>query len=186
MLNKYIKDITNQKFNYLTAIKFLYVNEKRNSVWIFRCECGKEITATGYVIKYGGRKSCGCKRRLPNNQAAINRSMENYISRAKKKGREFSLTKDQFVEITQKNCEYCEVPPVHNTKSRTGNYPHNGLDRKINDQGYTYENSLPCCYICNSIKGEYLSYEQMKALMRFVLKDQTDPWKKFRRAKGWT
>lgn len=34
------KDIANQKFDYLTAIKPLYVNNHRETVWLCQCDCG--------------------------------------------------------------------------------------------------------------------------------------------------
>lgn len=36
----FTKDITNQKFDYLTAIKPLYVNNHKETVWLCECDCG--------------------------------------------------------------------------------------------------------------------------------------------------
>lgn len=53
------KDITGQKFNRLTAIKFAY---KKDNIhfWTFKCECGKEIIARKNAVVSGQHKSCGC------------------------------------------------------------------------------------------------------------------------------
>jgi len=55
------EDITGQKFNYLTAIRFVEYNEKsHNCMWLFKCECGKEIIINKSNVKNGHTKSCGC------------------------------------------------------------------------------------------------------------------------------
>lgn len=53
-----IKDLTGLKFNRLTVIRFLHVDKKRNSIWLCRCDCGKEKAVRGYELTSGGTKSC--------------------------------------------------------------------------------------------------------------------------------
>lgn len=36
----FTKDVTNQKFDYLTAIKPLYINSHKETVWLCKCDCG--------------------------------------------------------------------------------------------------------------------------------------------------
>ncbi len=56
------KDITGQKFNRLTAIRFSH-NVGCSYYWLFRCDCGKEkIIQKGNVISET-IKSCGCYRK---------------------------------------------------------------------------------------------------------------------------
>lgn len=50
-----VKDITGQKFNRLTAIKY-----NGDGKWLFKCECGKEIVRLQAPVKRGNTKSCGC------------------------------------------------------------------------------------------------------------------------------
>lgn len=54
-------DITNKRFNYLTAIKFSH-RIKNHSYWIFRCDCGREIVIEKSRVVGGRNKSCGCKK----------------------------------------------------------------------------------------------------------------------------
>ena len=49
------KDITNQKFGKLTAIK--YIGKKE---WECLCECGKTTIVRGALLRNGHTKSCGC------------------------------------------------------------------------------------------------------------------------------
>lgn len=53
--------ITGQKFNKLTAIKFV---EKRSKVafWSFKCDCGKVIISNKHCVTNGSKISCGCHR----------------------------------------------------------------------------------------------------------------------------
>ena len=55
----YYKDITGQKFERLTAIKYMYTKNKR-PYWLCKCECGKEIITAYGNLKKGNTKSCGC------------------------------------------------------------------------------------------------------------------------------
>jgi hypothetical protein len=48
-----ILDITNQKFNKLTAIEYA-----ENEKWIFECECGKKVIKKAADVKRGAVKSC--------------------------------------------------------------------------------------------------------------------------------
>lgn len=61
--NRFAEDITNQTFNELTAIKRIedHVSPSGNKMaqWLFRCSCGKEITALASNVKQGKTKSCG-------------------------------------------------------------------------------------------------------------------------------
>ena len=79
---------------------------------------------------------------------------------AKRRGLEFSLTREDFSEIRDgAACHYCG-----------GSLPNFGyaLDRKDNGQGYTRENVVPCCEICNTVKSNRLSYLEMLELGKAV------------------
>jgi len=62
-----------------------------------------------------------------------------YRNKARIEKREFNLSLEQFIGILQKNCHYCGEKST-------------GIDRKDNNKGYIFENSLPCCGICNGRK----------------------------------
>jgi hypothetical protein len=77
----------------------------------------------------------------------IGSSYNTYINRAKNKNIEWSLTKEQFIEITNKVCYLCG--------KKTDNNHKNGIDRIDNNQGYVAENVKPCCGECNYMKKNY-------------------------------
>ena len=60
--NKYIKDLTNQRFGSLTAIE---ATEKRDSgrcvIWKCKCDCGNIIELSSHVLVQG-QISCGCNK----------------------------------------------------------------------------------------------------------------------------
>lgn len=57
MPNKEI-NITGRKFNKLTAIEFSH--KRHRNYWIFKCDCGKSISAIKSSVISGSIKSCGC------------------------------------------------------------------------------------------------------------------------------
>ncbi|EJN4219830.1 hypothetical protein NP764_003986 [Salmonella enterica] len=50
-----------EKFNRLTAVRFIgTVVPRKYKLWVFRCDCGKEVTKIASTVKAGVVKSCGC------------------------------------------------------------------------------------------------------------------------------
>lgn len=62
-----LKNIKGQKFNRWTVLEFSH-NNGRKSFWKCRCDCGTESVIGSYSLRSGGSKSCGCFRRLLDNQ----------------------------------------------------------------------------------------------------------------------
>lgn len=86
----------------------------------------------------------------------------------------WDLSFDDFVKLQQGfPCHYCDLPFV----MRRGV----GLDRIDNDKGYTKDNVVPCCLLCNRTRGDHLSYTEMKQLglsmrrIRIVREGLIDP-----------
>ena len=66
----------------------------------------------------------------------------------------FELDKDTFIELVKDDCEYCG-------KSECG-----GIDQSIPGKGYTAENCVSCCKVCNVDKG----VKKLKEFQRRVIK----------------
>lgn len=64
------KDLIGKKFNELTVLKFLRI-ENGHGLWKFRCSCGKIIETLGKKVFGGGKKSCGCLFQKQNIKTAI-------------------------------------------------------------------------------------------------------------------
>lgn len=71
--------------------------------------------------------------------------------KARKIGREFNLTWQDIKELNNSDCTYCGFKYLIMT-----------IDRKNNDIGYLKDNCVAACHNCNQIKGEFISFEEMK------------------------
>jgi hypothetical protein len=71
-----------------------------------------------------------------------------YKRGAESRGYTFELTMEDFSNLWNKPCSYCNeiVPGI-------------GIDRKDNNIGYTASNTISCCTTCNFMKGK-LTYTQ--------------------------
>jgi len=74
---------------------------------------------------------------------------------AKRRGYEWSLTKEQIRHLTKQPCHYCGVEPSQVIKHPrlNGKYVYNGLDRIDSNKGYVKGNVVACCGTCNMAKG---------------------------------
>jgi len=78
-----------------------------------------------------------------------------YRRDAIRRGLSFSLSLEAFRALTSAQCHYCGNGPqsvLENSKGYNGAYAYNGIDRLDNDAGYTLENSVTCCKLCNRMK----------------------------------
>ncbi len=163
-----VLNLINKKFGRLTVISRVAnksIGNSQFSQWKCICDCGKEHITMGTSLSKGETKSCGCykidKARKKQGHAGLNDLYNEYKKRAKKYYREFSLTKDEFYLYTQKNCFYCNQFPSnihisHHDRSEISKqheaYKYSGLDRIDSLKGYTLDNIVSCCKICNIAK----------------------------------
>lgn len=64
------KDLTNQTFNFLTALYELNERDSQGKIlWHCKCKCGNEIDVIGTSLTSGNTKSCGCIRKKSANFA---------------------------------------------------------------------------------------------------------------------
>jgi len=89
-----------------------------------------------------------------------------YRRSARRRSFAFTITKTQFENISRRPCKYCGnfngTDPDEN--------PYNGIDRVDNTKGYIKGNCVPCCWICNSLKGhgdEIEFLEHIKAIYEY-------------------
>ena len=57
------KDLTGEKFNYLTVIEYVGQRNKR-TMWRCRCDCGNEVIVDTNSLKSGNTTACGCRQSL--------------------------------------------------------------------------------------------------------------------------
>ena len=80
----------------------------------------------------------------------------------------------EFEQISKAPCHYCNEPPSRTLKDKvTGiTLNINGLDRVDNEKGYTPDNVVACCPICNDAKrrmtrDEFLAWLHRAGKYRF-------------------
>lgn len=100
-----------------------------------------------------------------------------YISLKNRKRNDFDLNKEEFIkwyENQDKKCSYCnltleeirKLPSPYNRKNGLTKY---SIDRKDNDIGYTIDNITLCCFTCNTIKNNFLTYEEMLKIGKEII-----------------
>ena len=141
--------------------------------WLCKCDCGNECKVIGSNLTHGAQ-SCGCyaleMRRQSRGCTPQSYMFRSYQYSAAKRGLEWTLENDEFFSMTQQNCHYCGgVPRRSGARERAAlrEFCYNGLDRKNNFVGYTTDNVVPCCKICNWAKGK-LSYDDFIAYLERV------------------
>jgi hypothetical protein len=180
------KNIANERFGRLVAMQ--PTSERKNSsiVWICICDCGNTCKKSVKNLRH--TKSCGClekeNREYWHNIAPMKKEagianfnilFSSYKNSAKKRGLEFSLSENEFRDITSRDCSYCGRKPEQYFKGnfKNGFYFHNGIDRRNNARGYTLENTVSCCKRCNYGKhtmGEKEFLEWINQVYEFRIK----------------
>jgi hypothetical protein len=163
-------DLTGQKFNKLTLVKYIGQNNQKCFIYEAKCDCGNFIRAEGNDIKSNRIKSCGCLKTIK----AMKKCLENpylmmikntysdYRIKARQRNYNFDITLEYFSEKIKEKCYYCNSEPKNIKKpSKRRKWKenqvvlaYNGLDRVDNTKGYTVENTVSCCSMCNIAKSK--------------------------------
>lgn len=150
------------RFGKLKVVDFHHNDKRHRRHYTVVCDCGTVKTVQGTLLRTGNTKSCGCGfaergelRRLPNNHSEVTAIILGYRRHAIGRGYSWNLTRSDVESIILRPCFYCGDLPRNIKKHKNTVRPliYNGIDRKDNKQGYTLENTVPCCRICNHAKG---------------------------------
>jgi len=137
-------------------IERLSETEYRFLVYCDRCKTEKIVKRTT-----GLRRQCtGCGGKIWRHETEVeqkaNKKFTNYRARAKRKGQDFSLNRTEFLATISQPCHWCGSDGIV------------GIDRVLNEQGYTLENSVPCCKECNFAKNNMTLTEWLLWIDRLV------------------
>lgn len=174
-------NVTGQRFGRLVAIS--PIKYKPRTKWLFECDCGIRKSILLASVTSGTTKSCGCLRkdqarklRLPPGTASLHGLYSNYQQHALNRDLEFNLTRHDFARLTSMPCHYCGSEPSQSFKGRNNNgpYTYNGIDRSDNSLGYSLENCVPCCKICNYAKRNMKLEEFTSWIDRLVIKKEKE------------
>lgn len=156
-------NLVGKRFTRLTVLEFVGVDKNGSceSLWKCGCDCGNISFPTGNSLTSGNTKSCGCYQKdrtrqlfsLPPQELGLNRVFMDYRKWASKKGNCFRLTKEQVKNLIESDCYYCGGEPSNNIGLHRGiRFLYQGIDRLDNTEGYTSDNVVPCCIVCNKMK----------------------------------
>lgn len=84
----------------------------------------------------------------------------------------FELSRAEFRRLTKLNCYFCGAPPSQiaarsQPKGAAPLYVYNGIDRIDSSLGHEPGNVLPCCGICNRMKGD-MPLEEFLARVKLI------------------
>lgn len=161
------KDWTGHRFGHLVALEYVPLENTRKSkwhrkakwYWKCQCDCGRIYYKDTHDLLVSGHTECGfCAREhvtekntLAGRGAAWHRAYRVCKRNAVSRGYDITITFEEFKEICEKPCYYCGASP----KERSDKLIKNGVDRFDNSKGYTPENCVPCCPVCNTVKLDY-------------------------------
>lgn len=178
-------------FGRLTVRTRMSASPNKNPLYEGTCSCGALVYVLGSALSAKGPKStrsCGCAQResarRPPGQVAYTQLYLRYIKNADERGHRFQLTREQFKFLVAQACTYCGTPPApYNPYIRRDGtlmplrsagvvarawVNVNGIDRRDNDVGYTLDNCVPCCGLCNYGKLDYTAQEYIDHCYRVV------------------
>ena len=158
------------KYGRLTVVSYTDRPEKKGEYKCV-CECGEITYSRTWSLKSGKSKSCGClmrenlskRTKLPDNLGPIKEIYRNYKSAAERRNYKFEISIDEFKKLIESKCYYCGEKESMNPYGfhKNWDFRYNGIDRINNDYGYTINNVVPCCKICNNSKST-LTTDQFK------------------------
>lgn len=111
-----------------------------------------------YQIKFKGN----VKDNSPDNRRIV---LHYYKRGAAVRNLQFELDENYFYELIIKHCVYCNdvgrnvIPQKYFKEQSKSSFSYTGIDRVDSSKGYTKENSVPCCSICNRAKSNMSEYE---------------------------
>ena len=87
------EDLSGQVFGWLTAKEYSHSDKYRTSFWLCECKCGGKITTASSNLKKGCTRSCGCLKRISDQNKAAN------MRRARRRERHIGEFADEEIRI---------------------------------------------------------------------------------------
>ncbi|MCB0410535.1 MAG: hypothetical protein KDD29_09975 [Flavobacteriales bacterium] len=176
-------ELTGKRFERLKVLKFVG-NKGKHLQWKCLCDCGETRIVSTTNLTQGSTKSCGCyrkeiskrsiltleRRALEYGEGSCNVLYNRYLQTAKKRKLDFQLTREEFKNLTSKDCHYCGSNPSLKVKGKrsNGEYIFNGLDRMDSNAGYALSNVVPCCKTCNYAKNDMQYKEFLEWIQQLI------------------
>lgn len=173
-----LKDITNTKFGYLAAVKYVKSRDGNGAIWECICDCGNICEVRSHSLLRGKTKSCGCKSAelisiavsKETGSSNITQLFNTYKQNAKLRGYCFELSLIDFSYMIVENCYYCGIGPsqklVKSNIQGARTLLYNDIDRIDNTKGYMNDNVITACGQCNFARGDRIFVDFIKWIDR--------------------
>lgn len=161
---KYHKDISGKEINNLKIIDYIGINKYNNRIYNVICFCEKRFVADYSDLIKNKVRSCGClKYKKSSENSKLNWLdtlklvlFKDYKNKALYRGYNFELSFVKFIDLIENPCYYCGTKFSNKRIKKynlfSGIYRYNGIDRVNNKEGYTENNVVSCCSVCNQAK----------------------------------
>jgi len=157
-------NLLGKRFGMWKIHSLAYIGQ-RGTYWNCICNCGSFDVVNGSSLTCGNSKSCGCVKNLnfKKGEAAFRMLVHAYKASAKRRNYEFKLQLEECRNLFLNNCYYCGSKPfsIYRIPEVNGIFIYNGIDRLDNTKGYSLDNCVTCCKICNYAK-QSMSLKEFK------------------------
>lgn len=159
------------RFNNLTILEediSKVIGNTSRKMFKVKCDCGEIFSASGTLMrrnKITSCKNCSFTNRSKMSIKTTQNQMvfaKRVLNRCNTKHIDVAITADEYIEKAKMNCHYCNAEPMPaNGTARLGEglLKIHGLDRIDSSLGYTNENTVSCCIICNTMKASLSTNE---------------------------
>lgn len=137
-----------------------------------KCICGTVKVVSLNKLRMKKTLSCGCynkeivsKKKMSDEDRVRNSLIQEYKNSANQRKLPYSLDDNTLFTLIKSKCHYCGKHPSKPHR-KCESFLYNGLDRVDNSVGYIESNVVPCCFICNKMKGVLSKEEFMEHLDR--------------------
>jgi len=157
-----------------------YIKHKtkhHGAFWLCECQCEYKTQTIqhGRTLRQGSSKGClECRndkfRENKTIESAYNAVLYKFKQSALKRSIPFELTLENVKHFITQDCFYCGTSPsnIDARLVKLHNFYYSGIDRVDNTLGYSPENCVPCCKICNTAKST-LSQEEFFVWIKRVM-----------------
>jgi hypothetical protein len=174
-------DLSGLRFGRLLVLRpAAHDGRSRSRLWHVRCDCGTETIRSAARLRNARwpTRHCGCspgyrainsegpriedpRARRVSQSAWVNRIYRTYRHNALRLGRDFTLTREDVSRLVMQCCAYCGASSMNTshealvaTATAATSFAYNGMDRVDSRRGYTLDNVVSCCRVCNFAKGK--------------------------------
>lgn len=131
-------------------------------------QCGKCKQVAGLVAR---NKAVSYNLMQDRQAAGMNRLIARYRDKARERGLEWELTKEQAYGLFSGDCFYCGAEPSPRERRafarRHESVVVNGIDRIDSSKGYRPDNAVSCCSTCNRAKNDQTLQQFLEWAVRF-------------------